>query len=134
MLINAIQPLQASSVQIVANTDSDAQESSNSNNSSNSSKNSASTIQSKATGTVVKQDNNSTSDDELQKSIEKMFKALGGDSTSLKYEVYKATNTIMVKVIDNDTQKVIREIPSEKVLDMIASFSKSVGISVDKKA
>lgn len=73
-------------------------------------------------------------EDELQKSIDKILKTLVGDSTSLKFDVHKETNTIMVKVIDNDTKEVIREIPPEKMLDMVASIWKLVGIIVDKKA
>ena len=39
----------------------------------------------------------------------------------------------MVKIVDDDTQKVVVELPPEKVLDMIASLCKQVGL-LDKKA
>lgn len=71
---------------------------------------------------------------ELESALNGAAKTLGDDTTSLKFEVHKATNTIMVKVIDDKTQQVIREIPSEKVLDMVASIWKLVGILMDKKA
>lgn len=71
---------------------------------------------------------------ELENTLSQAAKTLGDDSTSLKFEVHKATDTIMVKVIDDKTQKVIREIPSEKFLDMVASIWKLVGILLDKKA
>ena len=76
----------------------------------------------------------SVSEDELQKSIDKILKTLMGNSTSLKFDIHKPTNTIMVKVVDDETHQVIREIPPEKMLDMVASIWKLVGIIVDKKA
>jgi len=42
----------------------------------------------------------------------------------------------MVKVIDTsgDREEIIREIPSEKVLDMVARMWELAGIMVDEKA
>ena len=39
----------------------------------------------------------------------------------------------MVKVIDKDTDEIIREIPSEKVLDMVAKMWELNGLLVDEK-
>lgn len=129
MIIDSIQSSPAPSVQKIGNTDSGVQKL---NNKSEKSNNTDDQEQIKAIDTSG-QHERSVDDEDLQKSIEKMLKTLEGDSTSLKFEVHKATNTIMVKVIDNETQKVIREIPSEKILDMVASIWKLVGIIVDKK-
>lgn len=129
MLIENIKPLAAPSVQKIGNKESRAQESNNRNNSS---KSSGGQVQITAIDTSG-QHERSVDDGELQKSIEKILKTLEGGSTSLKFDIHKDTNTIMVKVIDNDTQKVIREIPSEKILDMVASIWKLVGIIVDEK-
>ena len=40
----------------------------------------------------------------------------------------------MVKVVDPNTDKVIREIPPEKILDMVAKMWEVVGLFVDEKA
>jgi flagellar protein FlaG len=130
MQIDSIQRLQPPSIPKISNTDSNAQGVGYKKNADTNTDNSQ--VQIKTIDTSGEHERN-VDDDELQKSIEKMLKTLEGDTTSLKFDIHKETNTIMVKVIDNDTQKVIREIPSEKLLDMIASIWKLVGIIVDKK-
>jgi flagellar protein FlaG len=128
MLIDNIQPSPQPSVQKIVNTNSKVQGLNNKNNS----KNSDDQVQIKAIDTFGQHERN-VDEDELHKTIDKILKTLEGDSTSLKFDIHKDTNTIMVKVIDNNTQKVIREIPPEKILDMIASIWKLVGIIIDEK-
>lgn len=55
------------------------------------------------------------------------------DGTTLSFKIHKGTGEIMVQVIDNDTGKVLREIPPEKILDTIAEIWKNAGINVDRK-
>lgn len=51
----------------------------------------------------------------------------------LEFSVHDETHKIMVKVIDTIDDSVIREIPSEKALDMLAYVWKMTGILVDEK-
>ncbi|HEX3029893.1 MAG TPA: flagellar protein FlaG, partial [Clostridia bacterium] len=46
---------------------------------------------------------------------------------------HQKTKQIMVKVIDSDTGDVIREIPPEKTLDMVAKMWEMAGIVVDER-
>ncbi|OPJ56049.1 flagellar protein FlaG [Alkalithermobacter paradoxus] len=69
----------------------------------------------------------------LIEAIEKSNKELIGMDTSLKFSIHEKTKQITVKVIDNKTEEVIREIPSEKVLDMISDIMEKTGIFIDKK-
>jgi len=39
----------------------------------------------------------------------------------------------MIKIVDDDSKKVLLEIPSEKILDMVASMCENAGL-IDKKA
>jgi flagellar protein FlaG len=52
----------------------------------------------------------------------------------LQIQVHKATNRIMVKVISTEDGKIIREIPSEELLNLAAKMEEMVGILFDKKA
>ena len=52
----------------------------------------------------------------------------------LQFSVHEGTNRVMVKVVDRDTDEVIREVPPEKFLDLVAKLQELVGIFVDKKA
>jgi flagellar protein FlaG len=54
-------------------------------------------------------------------------------NTQLQYSVDEDTQRISIKVIDQDTDKVIREIPPEETLEAIKKIWEIAGIIVDKK-
>jgi len=55
-------------------------------------------------------------------------------STRFEFSIHEGTKEIMVKVIDEKTNELIREIPPEKILDIIAKMWELAGIMVDEKA
>jgi flagellar protein FlaG len=65
--------------------------------------------------------------------IEKANKVALGRNTSFRFSIHEATKRISVKVLDKDTNEVIREIPPEKVLDMVARLWEMAGIIVDER-
>jgi flagellar protein FlaG len=67
------------------------------------------------------------------KLIERANKALSGGTRSFEFSIHEGTNEIMVKVIDNETHEIIREIPNEKILDMVAKMWEMAGIFVDER-
>lgn len=69
----------------------------------------------------------------IVKAIEKANKALTGATTSFEFSIHEQTKQIMVKVLDKDTGEIIRELPPEKVLDMVAHLWEMAGIIVDEK-
>lgn len=69
----------------------------------------------------------------LIKSIEKANKAVLGANTRFEFSIHDGTKEIMVKVLNADTGDLIREIPSEKILDMVAGIWAAVGLFVDEK-
>jgi len=73
------------------------------------------------------------SKDKLDKAVKKLNKFLEDDKTHAEYSIHKELGTTMIKIIDDDTKKVILEVPSEKILDMVASMCEQVGL-IDKKA
>ena len=54
-------------------------------------------------------------------------------NTQLQYSIDEETQRISIKVIDQDTDKVIREIPPEETLEAIKKIWEIAGILVDKK-
>jgi flagellar protein FlaG len=52
----------------------------------------------------------------------------------LNIEVHRGTGRIMVQVISKADGKVIREIPSEELLDLAAKMDEVVGVIFDKNA
>ncbi|MCR4435053.1 MAG: flagellar protein FlaG [Clostridiales bacterium] len=65
--------------------------------------------------------------------IEKANKAISGGNRRFEFSIHEKTKQIMIKVIDSDTNEVIREIPPEKTLDMVARLWEMAGIIVDER-
>ena len=68
-------------------------------------------------------------DKELNKALQK----LNGENAHATLSYHEDTNRLMVTVYDKDDE-IVMQIPSEKILDMVAKMSKFLGVSVDKKA
>ena len=51
----------------------------------------------------------------------------------LKFEYHDQLNKYYVKVVNEETEEVVREIPPKKLLDMFAAIADAIGILVDKK-
>jgi len=75
----------------------------------------------------------SIGDEQLVKVIDRAIKALQGPNTTSEVSFHKKTNQIMVKILDKDSGEVIREIPPEKTLDMVAKLMEIAGILIDEK-
>ncbi|MEC0227895.1 flagellar protein FlaG [Paenibacillus alba] len=73
------------------------------------------------------------SDEAIIKAIEKANKSLEGIQHKFQYSVHEKTGQIMVKVINSDTDEIIREIPNEKLIDLIAKFQEINGLTIDEK-
>ena len=69
----------------------------------------------------------------LIEAIEKKDKELLGANTSLKFSINEKTKKVVVKIVDDETKKVVKEIPPEKIIDMIADMCERAGIFVDKR-
>lgn len=63
----------------------------------------------------------------------KMNKLLEGTNRRCEISVHEKTHEIMVKVIDDATGEVIREVPPKKILDMIANMLEMAGLIVDER-
>jgi len=70
---------------------------------------------------------------EVIRAIEKANKNFRTFDRRLEFSIHDTTKQILVKVINTNDDSVIREIPSEKVLDMVAHMWEVAGILVDEK-
>ncbi|WP_145334518.1 flagellar protein FlaG [Paenibacillus xylanexedens] len=75
----------------------------------------------------------SVADEQLIKTIERAVQSLQGPETTLEISVHEKTHDIMVKVMNKDTGELIREIPREQTLDLVAKMMEIAGILVDEK-
>lgn len=70
---------------------------------------------------------------QLEEAIEKFNKAVAGYDRECKISIHEKTNSIMVKIIDTKTREVVREIPPEKILDLVAKMCELAGIIIDER-
>ena len=75
----------------------------------------------------------SVGDEQLIKAIDRAIKALEGPSTTFEMKVHEQTKAVTVKVFNKETGELIREIPPEKTLDLVAKMMEFAGILVDEK-
>lgn len=72
------------------------------------------------------------SNDQIKQAVEKLNKSEFNNSEAV-YGIHEGTNRVTIKLVDKDTKKVIKELPPEKTLDMIARVWEMAGILVDEK-
>lgn len=65
--------------------------------------------------------------------LNKQVKKSSMKHTSLSFKYHEDTNRISITVTDSDTDEVIREIPPEKALDMLAKAWELAGLMVDER-
>ncbi|MDI6617556.1 MAG: flagellar protein FlaG [Clostridiales bacterium] len=82
--------------------------------------------------TVDKKEKDNSGND-LNFAVHIANEVLSKGSTRLKFEIYGISNSVVVKVLNNETGEVIREIPPEKIIDMIDKFCEMAGILVDER-
>jgi len=56
-----------------------------------------------------------------------------GNSCEAVFSMHEDTNRVMIKMVDKNTKKVIKEFPAEETLDLIAKAWELAGIMVDEK-
>ena len=69
--------------------------------------------------------------EKIRKTIES-FKAQLTNS-EVKFGIHERTNRGTIKIVDKNTDEVIKEIPPEKTLDMIAKCMEIAGVLVDER-
>ena len=72
-------------------------------------------------------------EEEAIRLIEKANKDFIAYDRRFEFSIHEATKQIMVKIIDVNTEEVIRELPPEKILDIVAAIWEVAGIIVDRK-
>lgn len=69
--------------------------------------------------------------EKIRKAIDTMRAQL--PNSEVKFGIHERTGRVTIKVLDKGTKEVVREIPAEKTLDMIAKCMEFAGILIDEK-
>lgn len=72
------------------------------------------------------------SDEQIKKAVEQLNKSIMAHSEAI-FGIHEGTNRVTIKIVDRDTKKILKEVPPEKTLDMIAKVWEMAGILVDEK-
>lgn len=82
-------------------------------------------------GKVEQEEKQTAGSKQIRKAIDEINKkAVNSEAI---FGIHDKTNRVMIKIIDKDTKKVIKEYPPEKTLDMIAKVWEMAGLMVDEK-
>jgi flagellar protein FlaG len=69
--------------------------------------------------------------EQIRKTIDEINKkAMNSEAI---FGIHEATNRVTIKLVDKETKEVIKELPPEKTLDMIAKVWELAGLLVDEK-
>ncbi len=92
----------------------------------------------RASQQIVDAAKNIPKDDDVDKAqisdaLAKMSKTIEFFNKRLKFSIDENSKRIVVKVIDSDSNQVVREIPPKEVLKFVANLHKFLGVFVDTK-
>lgn len=71
------------------------------------------------------------SDTDLESLITALENGIKQFNRRLKFDINKEINRIVVKVIDKDTDKVIREIPPSEIQNLLIKLREAIGLLFD---
>lgn len=70
----------------------------------------------------------------LERIADGLNRTLEAVDKRLKFLVHEETERVYVQVIDKETGEVIKEIPPEKILNLVAQLQKLIGLLIDEWA
>lgn len=71
------------------------------------------------------------SQEQIKKAVENINRNMS--NSEAVFGIHEGTNRVTIKIVDKDTREVIKELPPEKTLDMIAKAWELAGILVDER-
>ncbi len=71
--------------------------------------------------------------EELTRALEGMNAFVGASNSHIQFALHQEAQRMMVEVINNDTQEVIKTIPAKELLDLAAKIGEMVGMLLDRR-
>lgn len=92
------------------------------------------TVISKEPENLDPQENSKSGPDKaLEKTLEEVNKKLKPAKKRAEFSYYEPTNSVSIKILDEETNEVIREVPSEDRLKLAEKMMKMAGLILDEK-
>ncbi|MFJ9501234.1 flagellar protein FlaG [Brevibacillus centrosporus] len=70
---------------------------------------------------------------DMERQIESLNKFMMSSTTHLKFTLHEKLNEYYVQIVSDTDNTVVREIPSKKMMDMVAQMHEMIGLLVDEK-
>jgi flagellar protein FlaG len=70
---------------------------------------------------------------DIESQIKALEKTILAFNHRVKLSVNEQINQVIIKVVDSETDKVIKEIPAEEIQRLIARIKETIGLLVDEK-
>ncbi|MEA5097612.1 MAG: flagellar protein FlaG [Burkholderiaceae bacterium] len=86
------------------------------------------------TANAVQQAAMTPSLDQVKQAVQEINNSMRNNSHALEFSVDNDSERTVVKVVDKQTQKVIRQIPSEEALAIAKSLDQALGKLIQQKA
>lgn len=90
-------------------------------------------VQKKAATENMDMSNGQKNEQQIKTAVEKANKVMKNSQTRCEFSYHESTKSISIKIIDEETKEVLREVPPEKILDMVEKMWEMAGILVDEK-
>jgi len=74
------------------------------------------------------------SKDEVSNAVKKLNEAMPQSAQSLQFEIDQDSEQIVVKIIDQSTKEVVRQMPTEEALEMAKAIDKMQGLLIRQTA
>ena len=71
--------------------------------------------------------------EEVEKAVEKLNRLMGIVDKRVELRVDEKSKRVVVKIIDKQNDEELDEIPSQRALDILNSFSDMIGLMFDKR-
>lgn len=70
---------------------------------------------------------------EIEDRVSQMNDWMAPHATEIRFQLHEKLNDYFVQVVDPQTEEILREIPSRKVLDYYAAVAQKLGLLVDER-
>lgn len=84
-------------------------------------------------GKQKEEDQGQANDKQMQMAISDANSKMRHSKTKAEFSYHEPTKSVSIRIMDEDTNEVIKEIPPEETLDMIVKVWELAGIMVDEK-
>ncbi|WP_137172847.1 flagellar protein FlaG [Massilia sp. HP4] len=74
------------------------------------------------------------SKDEVSAAVKKLNEAMPPSAQSLEFEIDEESKEIVVKIVDQSTREVVRQMPSKEALEMAKAIDKMQGLLIRQTA